>query len=134
MDYVHFLSKSDEDLSWMHQYNQFNEEYNIYRTVVITNNKDTQKEIYHSFKQEDFSVSKTCVSFEYFLCKRKRILVLTIQDLLQNAEDFIKVMMGEHNFLILENLNRTQTQEVMNILIGLTKTGFMTMPYYIWVN
>lgn len=134
MDSVYFVENAEEDLSWIQQYNQFNEEFNIYRTVVVTNNKETQQEVYTRLKKDDFSVCKTCVSFESFLCKRKRILVLTVHDLLTSSEDFVKTMMGEHNFIILENLNPIHQRQVIELLREAKKTGFITMPYYIWVN
>lgn len=134
MDSVYFVENAEEDLSWIQQYNHFNEEFNIYRTVVVTNNKETQHDIYSCLKKDDFSVCKTCISFESFLCKRKRILVLTIHDLLTSSEDFVKTMMGEHNFIILENLNPIHQRQVIELLREAKKTGFITMPYYIWVN
>lgn len=134
MDSIYFVENAEEDLSWIQQYNQFNEEFNIYRTVVVTNNKETQQEIYSYLKKEDFSVCKTCVTFESFLYKRKRILVLTIHDLLKSSEDFVKTMMGEHNFMILENLSPIHQREVIELLREAKQTGFITMPYYIWVN
>lgn len=134
MDSVYFVENEEDDLPWIQQYNQFNEELNIYRTVIVTNNKETQQEIYNHLKKEDFSVCKTCVTYESFLYKRKRILVLTLHDLLSSSEDFVKTMMGEHNFMILENLSPMNTQTVLDLLRGAKCTGFMTLPYYIWVN
>ena len=134
MDSVYFVESAEEDLPWIQQYNQFNEELNIYRTVIVTNNKETQQEIYSRLKKDDFSVCKTCVTYESFLYKRKRILVLTLHDLLSSSEDFVKTMMGEHNFMILENLSPMNTHTVIDLLRGAKRTGFMTVPYYIWVN
>ena len=139
MGSVQFL-ESTEKLSWIQQYNQFNEEFNIYRTVVVTNNRMILNYLHDLLQKEDFSVFKTCsgspaYDYETFLRKLYRIFFITSSELLDSSEDFMKILMDEHNFIILENLNYEETENVMNLLKKAKKTGFLEKhPYYIWIN
>jgi predicted DNA-binding ArsR family transcriptional regulator len=138
MDSIYFL-ESEEPLSWIQQYNQFNEEYNIYRTVVITNNRMILEYLYEVMEKDGYSVYKTHTGnirfdFEEFLRKLKRILFMTVDELQDASEEFIEKVMAEHNFMILENLNDTDANYMGKFLLRADKTGFMQKPYYIWKN
>lgn len=139
MGSVEFL-ESTEKLSWIQQYNQFNEEYNIYRTIVVTNNRMILTYLHDVLQKEDYSVFKTssgslAYDYETFLRKLHRIMFITCSELLESSEEFMKILMHEHNFMILENLNHEETEKVMQMLKRAKKTGFLEkLPYYIWIN
>lgn len=137
MDSITFL-EANEKLNWIEQFNYFYEEINIYRTIVVVNNSSIHQYLYSLLDKEGYAVHKTGdfppASFQRFIDKKQRVLVATFQDIKKYHQEFLAILMDQHNFLVLENLTKEEQMFLRDTLQKSLSSGLISIPYYIWLN
>lgn len=126
---THFLKK--KDIPFIQQYNQFNEELNIYRTLIICNDADSKNDIYTMLIDNDYVPYIIDSNFEEFLRRNLRIYIITIDQYYKYSSNEILTISGEHNMLVTYNLHNKDSDEVVSRLIN---TRNVMSEYYIWIN
>jgi hypothetical protein len=140
MDSIAFV-QVDTDDSWINQLTSIYQEYNIYRSVIITDDKDTLKVI-ETYLEDDnnsyYSLSSHLYKeeFENFLKSNKRILLMDYGEFLESYEEFMQVLPNQHNLFVLENLDSFQEKHIIELFKSAIQRGFLKsdLPYYIWIN
>lgn len=133
---IHLLDTDDESrLSWIEQFDRFHKELSIYRTILITNNEMIRSYLASLLEKKDYSVQKGIghTGIEGFLQRKKRILVLTIEEFFQHEEE-TPLLVGEHNMIIMENLRKEEETRMLQWIRSSFSSTNITTPYYLWMN
>lgn len=131
---THFLKKKDKTVSFIQQYNIFNEELNIYRTIIICNDSNSKNDIYNILINNDYSPYIADNDFPEFLRRNLRIYLMSIDEYLNYSSDEIRTISGEHNMLVTYNLDNTHTDIVVKNIINTRDVNDIMSEYYIWIN
>lgn len=111
---------------WIEAFNEYNRTLDIYRTIIITKNKE---ELYEALIQEEYDVFNKSANFDEFIEEQRRILIISIEDFRNYSLETLYLVRGEHNFIIIDN---ESSDEVLNTLKNINNTTLKD-NYYIWV-
>lgn len=129
---THFLK--NKDIPFIQQYNIFNEELNIYRTIIICNDSNSKNDIYNMLINNDYSPYIADNDFQEFLRRNLRIYLMSIDEYFNYSSNEICTISGEHNMLVTYNLDNNNTDEIVKNLINMRVVNDITSEYYIWIN
>jgi hypothetical protein len=113
-------------IKWIDVFNEYQKIYDIYRTIIITNNKN---DIYNSLIQHEYSVVYNNPNFKEFLKEQKRILIIDIEDFKNYSIDDLYTIKGEHNFIIIDK----KYQNIVLDTFENIKNDTLKENYYIWI-
>lgn len=131
---THFLKKKDESMSFIEQYDIFNEELNIYRSIIICNDLNSKNDIYNILINNDYSPYKVDNDFEEFLQKKLRIYLMTFDEYSKYSLNEIHSILDEHNMLITYDLYKKDNDSIVTKLIDIRDKKNIMSEYYIWIN
>jgi hypothetical protein len=124
-------------MSFIDQYSNFNEELNIYRTVIIVNDYLDQEFLFNQLQNNDYSVYKTQGfgnDFEIFFKRNLRIFIMLYADFLDYNNYTLNTIAEEHNFLVIYKLDQQEHDTAINTFIDIRKKNKIEDDYYIWTN
>jgi hypothetical protein len=111
---------------WIDTFNEYNKTCDIYRTIIITKNKE---DVYNSLLKEEYDVFNKSDDFNQFIEEQRRIMIITIEDFRNYSLDTLYLIRGEHNFMIIDS---EWSEEVLNTLKNVNNTT-LKENYYIWI-
>jgi hypothetical protein len=113
-------------VQWIEEFNEYNREYDIYRTIIITRN---QEMVYASLIEAEYDVFYQNPHFEEFIEEKKRILIISIEDFRNYSVDCLYNIKGEHNFIVVD---KEFSEEVLNTFEKFKNTT-LKENYYVWI-
>lgn len=132
--------ESNPNLSWLEQMYEIYQNHDIYRTIIIVDDRITSEFVEKELSKDLFAIytlgsANYNIEYQDFLESGKRVLILEYEDYKRSQEDLMRLLMDQHNLLILENLERFQEVHVLDFINSSIKTGFLKfLPYRIWIN
>lgn len=127
----HYLL-GDSSLSFIQQYDLFNEEINIYRTIIVCDNHN-KKDIHNVLDENGYSVYMNN-DFNEFLTRNMRVFIMSIDEYYKCSPQTITTMTHEHNMIITYKLDETNSNEVVSRFINSRTVLDISKHYYIWIN
>lgn len=124
--HVHLL-KRNWSVPFIDQFDLFNEELRIYRTLIVCNDDRCKEDIFRILDYRGYSV---CISgsFEDFLNRNMRIYIMTIGEYYKCSYEMLHTISCEHNMIITCNL------EDESIVSKFVNNRSISDDYYIWIN
>ena len=111
---------------WIEEFNEYNKTIDIYRTIIITKNKE---EIYEALIKEEYDVFIKSANFDEFIEEQRRIIIISIEDFRNYSLETLYMVRGEHNFIIIDD---ESSDEVLSTLKNINNTT-LKENYYIWI-
>jgi len=140
---ISILIPEEENLTWVQQFQEYYEKYDIYRTVVVFNNYTIMNYMCSLLEKtdSDYTVyqiregADVPASIQEFTNSGKRILFLTVHDFVHHQEDVCAYLMNEHNLIVLENLRGDQENYAIQVIHNAFALDIVEAErYYIWLN
>ena len=124
--------------TWTEKCNVVFETYDIYRTIIVSDNIDTLSHILESELHSIYILvgDDYCREFDQFIASFKRVLLMTYDQYIQSYDSILYTLMDQHNLLILEGLEPDQNRYIIDSIQCAEGTGFISKErmYYIWEN
>jgi hypothetical protein len=137
---VTYLHSDENNLTWIAQFDAFNANLDIYRTVIITETIYEKEQLYDLLYAHGYSVYKTNYAladdyeFEIFLAQNRRIFITTITEYYNYSPKGLENMVDEHNFLILYNLREREARPTTTLFTALkTASKCLKLEYFVWM-
>ncbi len=125
------IADKEESIKWIEQFNDFNEQIDIYRTIIITSTIKKKERICELLEIQGYDVYTSAYNdadFDTFLQKNSRIFLTTIAEFYNCTPDTLNIMSNEHNLLVLDNISFNTD----NIIKSIKNKERLKDNYYIW--
>ena len=113
-------------IRWIEEFNEYNKEYDIYRSIIITKNQET---IYDTLVNAEYDVLYKNPNFQEFIEQKKRILIISIEDFRNYSLENLYIIRKEQNFIIID---KDFSEEVLNTFKTI-KNSSLKENYYVWI-
>lgn len=111
---------------WIEKFNEYNKTFDIYRTIIITKNKN---DVCDALIKEEYDVFYKNSNFYEFVEEQKRIIIIDIEDFRNYSLEMLYMIRGEHNFIVIDN---ELSEEVLKTFKNINNAT-LKENYYIWI-